>query len=57
LRWAAELGHLDVAKSLVESGANIHAYDDYALCMAAESGHIDVVKYLKLVKNLQKIQL
>ena len=58
LRWAAGKGHLDVVKHLVEQGADIHALDDDdALCWAAENGHLEIVNYLKLVKNLQKIQL
>jgi len=46
---AAESGHLDVVKYLVEKGADVHADDDGALRWAAESGHLDVVKYLKSV--------
>lgn len=38
--WAVEGIQL-----LVEQGANIHANDDYALCLAARNGHLDVVKY------------
>jgi len=31
LEWAAENGHLEVVRFLIESGANIHAENDYAL--------------------------
>ena len=31
---------------LIKDGANIHAYDDYALRWAAENEHLDVIKYL-----------
>jgi len=37
---------LQVIEELVEKGANIHVYNDYALRRAAEYGHLDVVKYL-----------
>jgi len=50
LRKATLNGHLDVVKSLVESGANIHARDD-ALRWAAENGHIETVKYLVEVSS------
>jgi ankyrin repeat protein len=43
---AAADGRLDVVMTLIEQGANIHAYDDEALREAAENGHLDVVKYL-----------
>jgi ankyrin repeat protein len=48
--------HIEVVKHLVEQGADIHARDD-ALRWATLNGRLDVVNYLKLVKNLQKIQL
>jgi len=38
--------NFDTIKMLVKQGANIHAYDDYALCWASENGHLNVVKYL-----------
>jgi len=37
---------LDVIKSLVEEGADIHAWDDYALRWASEFGHFEIVKFL-----------
>jgi hypothetical protein len=43
---AAESGHLDVVKWLFEQGADIHAYNDWALTKAAGEGHLDVVKWL-----------
>jgi ankyrin repeat protein len=49
--------HIEVVKHLVEQGADIHARDDYALCWATFNGQTEIVNYLKLVKNLQKIQL
>jgi ankyrin repeat protein len=57
LRWAAESGHLEIVKFLVEQGANIHALDDYALRWAAQKDHLEIVNYLKLVKNLQSLEL
>ena len=49
LRWAAEKGHFEIVKFLVENGANIHADGDSALCLAAEEGHFKIVKFL--IKN------
>ena len=43
---AAMDGHLDVVKSLVEQGANLHAENEEALTSASANGHFDVVKYL-----------
>jgi hypothetical protein len=57
LSKAAEFGHIKVVKHLVEQGADIHTRDNAALRKAAELGHTEIVNYLKLVKNLQKIQL
>ena len=37
---------LEVIKELVESGANIHAQDDYAIRWASSNGQLEVVKYL-----------
>ena len=44
---AVKLGILPVAKQLVEAGANVRAYDDYALRYAAEKGHTAIADYLK----------
>ena len=50
LRWAAQKGHLNVIKHLVEQDVNIHVNDyllrDYALRLAAIEGHLNIVKYL-----------
>jgi ankyrin repeat protein len=57
LSKAAFNGHLDVVKSLVEQGADIHTRVDDALRWAAEFGQTEIVNYLKLVKNLQSLEL
>ena len=44
-KWSS----VEVLKSLIKEGADIHTNDDYVLRWAAESDHLDVVKYL--VKN------
>ena len=36
---ACRLGHLEIVKHLVSKGANIHAYDNYALRYASFSLH------------------
>ncbi len=53
LMVAALKGHLDIAKLLVENGADIHARPDFnnnqgqtALMMASKNGYIDIVKML-----------
>jgi ankyrin repeat protein len=43
---ASEYGHLEVVKYLVEQGADIHAFDDYALRFANSNKHREVVNYL-----------
>jgi ankyrin repeat protein len=43
---AARSGYLETAKKMVESGADIHAENDYALRWAASYGHLDVVMFL-----------
>ena len=35
-----------LTKELIKAGADIHANDDCALCLAAELGHLEVVKLL-----------
>ena len=50
LMFAAEIGHLNVVKFLVEKKADIHANDDYALRSAARNGHLEVVKFLESLK-------
>ena len=39
-------GHIKVVKYLVSQGADIHAWNDYALRWSAEYGHLKMVKYL-----------
>jgi ankyrin repeat protein len=46
LAEAAINGHLDVVRSLVENGADIHADNDFALRYTAVNGHIDIVRFL-----------
>ena len=43
---AIENNDLESIRYLVEQGANLRAYDDYALRLAAWYGHLEVVKYL-----------
>jgi hypothetical protein len=47
-RDAAEDGHIGVIKFLVEQGADIHAWYDYSLRLAAINGHLEVINYLKI---------
>jgi hypothetical protein len=44
---------LDIVKFIVDEGANIHAYDDYALRLASRNGCLDVVKYLKSIMAIK----
>jgi len=46
LRCAAEKGHLDVVRHLIEQGANDYVYKNVALRGAAGKGHLEIVKYL-----------
>ncbi len=46
LAKAAKNGDLKEVKRLVESGADIHAGDDYALKLASWYNYLEVVKYL-----------
>jgi len=43
---ASRLGDLDEVKSLIEQGADIHAYDDLASRWSFENGYYDVVELL-----------
>jgi ankyrin repeat protein len=43
---ASMYGYLDVVEVLLEAGANVHAFNDYAVRLASKNGHLDVVKYL-----------
>ncbi|KAJ2133965.1 hypothetical protein J3F82_006863, partial [Coemansia sp. RSA 637] len=46
LRLAAGLGHLHVARLLLDARANIEASDGEPLALAASNGHIDMVRLL-----------
>ena len=49
LMWAAERGHIDIVKSALASGSDVHAHDDFgytALDGAAMLGHIEIVEIL-----------
>ena len=43
---AAANGHLDTVKYLVSQGADIQAYNDSALRLAAKNGHYLILSYL-----------
>src|SRR3989344_5809874 len=43
---ACEHGYLDEVVSLLDHGADIHAYNDLALRSSAYNGHLPVVQYL-----------
>ena len=43
---ASKEGNLEEVKSAIDEGANVHAYDDYALRYASRSGHLEIVKFL-----------
>ena len=51
LCWAAQKGHLNVVKYLVNQGVDIHADNDYVLHLAALASRLDVVEYLKNYKK------
>ena len=44
---AAEHGVVPLVKELLAEGANVHAWDDYALKWASRYGHTEVVTILK----------
>ena len=46
LKYIGETNDVETLKTLVEDGANIHAYGDYALGWSAGNGHLKIVKYL-----------
>jgi hypothetical protein len=37
---------MGIVKYLVDKGANIHDFDDYALLWSAANGHLEIVEYL-----------
>ena len=43
---SAEYGHLEIVKYLVSQGADIHAWNNWALRGSASNGKLKVVKYL-----------
>lgn len=51
LAWASRNGVVEVVKLLLETGANVHANDDYALIWASKNDHLEVVKVLKKYMN------
>ena len=49
LCWAAEHGHLEIAKLLLANGANVNVKDEdniTALHLAAQNGHLEIAKFL-----------
>lgn len=44
---ASKNGHLDVVKSLINAGADVHAFNDYAFRVASLYGHEKIVKFLE----------
>jgi ankyrin repeat protein len=49
LHTCAEKGHLDVARDLIEAGADVNAKDNNGftpLCFCAKKGHLDVARAL-----------
>lgn len=48
LRYAAELGILEIVKELVEDkGCDVHVLNDQAILLANRNDHQDVVEYLQ----------
>ena len=43
---ASRRGHTEAVKSLINAGADVHAYNDLALRWASDNGHVKVVKLL-----------
>ena len=53
---AVKNGHLEVVKFLIEHGADVHVFNDWALACAAKNGHLEVVKCLEnQVKKIANI--
>lgn len=47
LRWASGIGNLEIAKLLLDRGADVHANDDWALRCASKYEHSEMVELLK----------
>jgi ankyrin repeat protein len=43
----SQKGHTEKIKLLLEAGADVHAYNDLALCWARENGHTDTMEVLR----------
>jgi ankyrin repeat protein len=43
---ASLFGRFETVKLLINSGANVHADDDYCIKLASEKGHLETVKFL-----------
>ncbi len=46
LGTVVEKGYLDAVKFVVDKGADVQAYNNYAICLAAQNGHLDMAKFL-----------
>lgn len=46
LSIASQYGYFDIVKILIENGADLHYWNDVALCKSAYYGNLDMVKYL-----------
>ena len=46
LMKAAEKGNIDIVKFMIKEGADVHAYNDYAIKWSSENGHTEIVKLL-----------
>jgi len=46
LRYASNNGQLELVKSLIKQGADVHAWSDWALRYASNNGYLDTVKFL-----------
>ena len=42
LAWASRHGHAEVVALLLENGANVNAFNDYALIWSSYHGHKEV---------------
>lgn len=46
LEWAAQYGHLEAVKYLLDQGVDINIHDGEALTWAAHNNHLELVRYL-----------